>query len=151
MGAPIQKPVIVTNSFIQSIHTSAYSESDGRVERVKSFIAGTYDRRVTHYNQIMDQVAFKTNEPDADPARTFFDLFQLRFKRWIMGKGYSSSMCGSFVPQKIFDSEQENPAIRAQAFLLAISDSDLLPADPNDKFQVRFDFPPIVLLTEPFS
>lgn len=99
----------------------------------------------------MDRLAFKTNDPDADPARTYFDLFQLRFKRWLMGKGHSFSMRGSLVSQKIFDSERDNPVIRAEAFLLAISDSDLLPVDPDEKLQVRCDFLRLVLITEPFA
>lgn len=100
-------------------------------------LAGMYNRRVTSVSQILDRLEFYSLDPDDDPSRTFFHLFQLHLRRWLQGRGHPPSLRGTIISEEMYDRDVDDPLVRAKAFLLAISDSELLPMDSGEKFTVR--------------
>jgi len=106
----------------------------------RKIFAATSNRRVTDPTQVIDKLEFVTAD------RNFTDLymlmrrcFRLRLMRWLYGRGHPLSLKGTCVPEDVFESEREDPLVRARLLLKAVTDSDLLPIGEGSSIRVRLD------------
>lgn len=93
-------------------------------------LAAAYNRRLTSVKELWDKVRFSSTSTDSEESLIFFQIFQLRLRRWIFGTGHPLALSGLSVTPEQFREEMNNPTLRAQLFLVALTDSDLLPVDP---------------------
>jgi hypothetical protein len=104
-------------------------------------IAGMYNRRITDVKQILERLSFSTAADESEVNILLFDIFQLRMKRYLIGVSHPLPLKGTAISLEDFAKDSENHLLRCHLFLLAISDSDLLPLDAQTKFEVK-DLPP---------
>lgn len=81
-------------------------------------------------------VKFVTKDAYSPFNNLLFSLLQFRIIRWLKGIGHPAGSEGICVEQSLYDSERNDPLIRARLLLLALSDSNMLPPDPNERLQV---------------
>jgi hypothetical protein len=95
------------------------------------------DRRVTSISDILDRLTFSTKEIfPSELDKLLYTSFQVRFRRWLRGKGHPASLKGDFVEDGLFTIEEHDPLARARLFLHAISDLDLIPLRPSFQLKV---------------
>jgi hypothetical protein len=99
-------------------------------------LAGMYNRRVTDVREIIDRLLFTTAAEESETNILMFNLFQLRLKRYLVGSGHPTSLKGTAVSAELIKKDLGDPLLRCRLFLLAMTDSDLLPLDANAKLEV---------------
>jgi hypothetical protein len=92
-------------------------------------LAGMYNRRITNVHDIINRLIFTTAAKESNINILLFKIFQLRLKRYLVGIGYPVSLKGIAISEETFANDVGDPLLRCRLFLLAISDSDLLPLD----------------------
>jgi hypothetical protein len=56
--------------------------------------------------------------------------------RWLHGKGHPAQLRGGCVSTQRFDADIDDPLIRSRLLLQAVSDTNLLSANPSDRLHV---------------
>ena len=88
-----------------------------------------YNRRITDVDQLLERLRFSTAAEESELNILLFDIFQLRVKRYLVGVGHSLLLKDTVVSKDDFNKDFGNRLLRCRLFLLAITDSDLLPLD----------------------
>jgi hypothetical protein len=99
-------------------------------------LAGLYNRHITDVQEILDRLSFFTATDESEVNALVFDIFQLRLKRYLVGVGHPKSLKGTTISEEDFAKDIEDPLLHCCLFLLATSDSDLLPLDAEVKLEV---------------
>lgn len=84
----------------------------------------------------MDRLLFQTYDAETPFNTLVFTVFQFRIQRWLRGIGHPHGCRGGVVDTALYDSQINDPLIRANLFVLAMSDCNLLPGDPCDRYIV---------------
>ena len=95
------------------------------------------DRRIASVSDILDRVKFSTKDScPSELDKLLYTAFQVRFRRWLCGKGHPAQLRGKFIGDELFTAEEHDPLARARCFLHAASDLDLIPLSPSLQFKV---------------
>ncbi len=93
-----------------------------------------YDRRLKTVKDILKRLVFSTNDRENAMNKLIFPLVEGRVLTWLTGEGY---------PIDSLEYNESGPLTgpgvelyRARLFIKAMTDCDLLPADPSTKFEV---------------
>jgi hypothetical protein len=104
-----------------------------------ALIAAMYNRRVDSVGDVLDHIHYNIVTSATDGTTPLFlELFKRRLKRYLEGTGHPSH---PFIESSGLANEYENDmdsgssVLRAQCFLLACTESDLLPV--NDDFKIE--------------
>jgi hypothetical protein len=97
----------------------------------RSLIVAMSNRRLTDASQVLELLTFRTTDM---PSSTLSPLpallrqcFQLRFIRWLRGHGLPLQLRGYIMSEDLYDSQKDDPLVRAKILLKAVGDTDLLP------------------------
>jgi hypothetical protein len=105
----------------------------------RNIFAATSNRRLTSVAQLRRHIRFFTTDAEnREIDHTLRQCFQIRFIRWLNGKGHPVQLRGTIVPEGEYDKHRDNPLIRATVLLQAVADTDLLPVDGSFKLKVGF-------------
>lgn len=99
-----------------------------------------YSRRVNAITDVLDHIHYNIATFAADGTTPLFlELFKCRLKKYLEGTGHpphpfieSSGLANEYE----IDCDRNDSVLRAQHFLLACTESDLLPVDDNFKIKV---------------
>ncbi|TFK59904.1 hypothetical protein BDN72DRAFT_905435, partial [Pluteus cervinus] len=93
-----------------------------------------YDRRLKSVKQVLKRLIFTTTDIGNSTNQLIFELVQARVITWLMGYGYPP---GSLEYEAYGQMTGPKTGLyRARLFMKALTDCDLLPADPSSKFEV---------------
>jgi len=92
-------------------------------------LAGMYNRRVTDVHDVIDRLIFTTAAEESHINIILFDIFQLQVKRYLAGISHPLLLKGIAISEETFADDIDDCLLRCCLFLLAITDSDLLPQD----------------------
>lgn len=102
----------------------------------RRYLASLYDHRIKDIKDVLDRLVFQTYDAETPFNTLVFTVFQFRFLRWLRGVGHPHGCRGGVVDAALYDSQINDPLIRANLLVLAMSDSNLLPGDPWEKYIV---------------
>jgi len=106
-----------------------------------ALIATMYDRRIKSVSDIMDHMEYSIDKA-ADDGTTplFVELFKRRLTLYFQGQGHPSHpfiYSSGLVTEYDIEREKSDPLLRVQHFLLACTESDLLPVQSSFAIKVR--------------
>jgi hypothetical protein len=73
------------------IAKSVRAQHFSRIEHNQAFLAAVYNRRVQSVDQVIHLIDFEAPHPRDVISELLYEQFQLRFLRWIRGKGHPKS------------------------------------------------------------
>ncbi|TFK60103.1 hypothetical protein BDN72DRAFT_864626 [Pluteus cervinus] len=103
-----------------------------RSEKAIRFVRGLYNRQILSVEDVLEALEFTTSDVENTANKLIFDLFQDRVVTWLRGRGHPA---GSALEQAAVPSESPE-LFRARAFVKALSECVLLPANPARKLKV---------------
>jgi len=129
----------------QTFHSTSLTDN-----YAPALIATMYNRRVNSISDVLDHICYDIVASAADGTTPLFlELFKRRLKRYMEGTGHpphpfihSSGLANEYE----IDRDQSSSVLRAQHFLLACTESDLLPAD--DHFKIKVSSSSLVLISD---
>lgn len=120
--------------FHQTFHTPAFIQGS-----VKGFIAQLYDRRITHIDEVIKKLKFKTEthsssaQQDDDAEQKFTKLL----KRYLCGTGHvKHPWVYAIVDQAARDAVANDPLFRVKALMMCMTGADVRPLENYWTLQV---------------
>lgn len=100
-----------------------------------------YDRRVKSIGDVLDHVEYSIDKAAADGTTPLFvELFKRRLHLYFKGKGHPPHPfihSSGLVNQDEIERDRSDGLVRVQHFLLACTESDLLPVQGSFTIKVR--------------
>jgi hypothetical protein len=99
-------------------------------------MACLYDRSVRQVADVVSKFAFTILMRATDGTTPYFGaLIRLFTQRYLEGVGHPADVRGGLVSDDEFSKEVNNHLLRANLFLRAVSDNDMLPS--SDSWRIR--------------
>ncbi|KAI0069543.1 hypothetical protein K474DRAFT_1092117 [Panus rudis PR-1116 ss-1] len=111
---------------------------------VAQYIGAMYNRKVKSPDEVIQLLEATDREDDAQSVTNVMldELFLRRVKRYLQGCGHPDHpIVRKTVPQEYFRQRRKDPLFRSRLLLTVMSDSDLLPADPDQRILFTFAEP----------
>ncbi|TDL14456.1 hypothetical protein BD410DRAFT_809709 [Rickenella mellea] len=105
-----------------------------------SLIKAMYNRDISNASQVLYRVRFATTCRSSNrDYKLFLELFQHRFVRYVNGVGHPDHtfVRGSLITEDSFKDDICDGILRSRMLLLAVTDAELLPADPDWTLTLR--------------
>ncbi|THV05918.1 hypothetical protein K435DRAFT_849652 [Dendrothele bispora CBS 962.96] len=107
------------------------------LETPAPMIGRLFCQKIVDVDQILKgHLVFETN--DLSPHLEYVaKIFELRLVRYLQQPGHATD-CNGIIPQYAMKKAFKDPVLRARLLLLACTDMELLPSDPN--WKIKFSF-----------